>query len=234
MKKSDFTFLFPLAPALVAVFDVEYIPRLGIGHYQELLDYLQFHAYLFLMLFCIAGLVSIFLILYQRPSWLTAVFGTIVCLVPINVVFLWSAMPENLPQLDTLFYTETEDYQHFFINTKYDWLTLCIILVIAGIWFAQGFALSRHPKISRRAALGAIYGTIALAVAIFPLSVDVYLFDPSDIQNHVTNIFLSKFTNADLLYSLILILGLSLFLAATLRRRLSGPRYRTPTTVLAE
>lgn len=170
------------------------------GQYFQLLQYLQFRAYLFLFLFVVTGLVTLFLVAY-RPSWFTAILGISLCLIPINLVYLWTSFA--IPRLEILFYSVSEDPSLIISSAYYDWFTLTIAILIVLIAGIQAFRSQK--SVLRALAATAMFG----AIALFPLGLEIYLFDRADWTNHVANIALTFVTNADLFYVSTIVLVLS-------------------------
>lgn len=200
-----------LAPVVAAIVDALYLPRFHVGQYALLIEYLQFRAEFFLMLFAIEGVATIFIVArYRSSSWFTAILGMSSCLIPLNLLYVCQAMP-NLA-LNSLFYMETEDNQFFYVPSDYAWLAILIAILVCLIGVLQGYISSNSVNPLRKALHGLADGGLVGAIAVLPLPAIVYFFDRSDFTNHVTLNMLPRFTNADLLTTSIATLAICLVL----------------------
>ena len=214
LKSSKLSFL-PVIPAVAGILEANYLPTFQHGQYQELLNYFVFRVYLFFGLFLIAGGISLFLLIY-RYNFLSALVGIVLCLIPLNAVFLWSSLGDT--GLRALFYTASEDPARQGSSTTYAWLAASVAMIVFLIGMVQGY-----KSFDRRKPVGAIFrGVESLVIAIFPLGVYVYVWDHGELGLHVTNIALADFTNIELLYLcsslLVMCIALEIFMFARRHR----------------
>lgn len=197
-------------PVIFGVAQAFYLPHFtGPDRYLEFLAYLQFRGYLFLGMFCVAGIGTIAILLIFKPkTWFSAGLGIGICFSVLNIVYIWSADP-FLTFLENVLYTQTEDGNIYYVTNGYIWTALFIGGLVCVIAFLQGYLSSyQQSSITRRLLRAVSWMGMVGAITVLPLTFDVYFLAPSEFNVHVTNDFLLNFTNADLLYvALIALIG---------------------------
>lgn len=208
MQKSSKFALILLIPASFAFLQVLYLPHFtGINRFSDFVNYLLIRSYLFLSIFCGVAIATILIISILKPTtWFPAIFGVSICCFALNIVYLWSAVP-TIPLLNSILFTETEDGVIYYNSPTEIWLAIAIGILVCVIGFVQGFMSRGNLKVRLFHAFTT--GGLFASLAILPLPIYIYWLDPRDLDNHVTNLFLQSFTNADLLYTLLAVLLIS-------------------------
>lgn len=200
MQESSKLSLFLSIPTVIAFLQVLYLPHFGgVDGFTNLISYLQFRSYLFLAVFCGVAIGTILIIAVFRPStWFPALFGATICCAVLNIVYVWSAVP-NVAALNWILYTETEDGVIYYNTTAEIWLAITLGFLVCMIGFVQG--LTSQENLRRRFLNAFLTAGLFGSLALLPLPVDIYLLDHGDFERHVTNLFAQNFTNADLLFA---------------------------------